>query len=79
MGDTEKIDLPKELVAEVREAAALEKRSLGDVLADAVRKYLDDRKWQNLVESGNRRAQRKGLTEEDVPSLVEESRRHRRR
>ena len=77
MGDTEKVDLPKELVAEAREAAASEKRSLVDVLADAVRKYLDDRKWQNMVESGNRRATRKGLTEEDVPRLVEESRRDR--
>ena len=37
----------------------------------------DDRKWQELVESGRERAAAKGLTEDDVPRLVSEARRDR--
>jgi len=79
VGETEKVALPKELVDEAREAAEAEQRSVDQVLEEALRRYLDERKWQNLVEAGNRRATAKGLTEDDVPRLVEEARRDRRR
>jgi hypothetical protein len=38
---------------------------------------VEDAAWRNLVESGNRRAQALGLTEDDVPRLVTEARRER--
>jgi metal-responsive CopG/Arc/MetJ family transcriptional regulator len=69
--------LSDELLREVHEAADAEQRGVNEVLADAVRLYLDDRKWRNLVESGSRRAQALGLTEDDVPRLVAEARRDR--
>ena len=74
-----KVLLSEELLHAVREAAAAEQRSVDEVLADAVRRYLNERKWQNLVESGSRRARDMGLTEDDVPRLVEEARRDRQR
>jgi hypothetical protein len=37
----------------------------------------DHRKWQALVESGSRRAEAKGLKEDDVPRLISEARRDR--
>ena len=78
MADT-KVLLSEELLREVREAAAAEQRSVDEVLTDAVRRYLTERKWQSLVESGSRRARDMGLTEDDVPRLVEEARRDRQR
>jgi hypothetical protein len=42
-----------------------------------VAEAIDDTKWQTLVESGGRRAQARGLTEDDVPRLVAEARRER--
>lgn len=74
-----KVLLSEELLREVREAAAAEQRSVDEVLTDAVRRYLNERKWQSLVESGSRRARDMGLTEDDVPRLVEEARRDRQR
>ena len=77
MADHETVTLPKALVAEVKEAAEAEQRSVDVLLEEAVRRYLDDRTWQKLVESGQRRAQRHGFTDDDVPRLVEEARRDR--
>ena len=79
VGETEKIELPKELVDEAREAAEAQQRPVDRLFEDAVRQYLDDHKWQTLVESGQRRAQAKGFTEDDVPRLVAEARTERRR
>ena len=39
----------------------------------------DDRMWRKLVESGRARAEARSLTEDDVPRLVAEVRRDRRR
>jgi predicted transcriptional regulator len=77
MAEKETVTLPKALVAEVREAAAAEQRGVDVLLEEAIRQYLDDRKWRTLVESGGRRAQARGLTEDDVPRLVAEARRDR--
>ena len=66
-----------DLLREAEEAAAAELRPVEDLLADALRQCLDDRKWQQLVESGRERANARGLTEDDVPRLVSEARRDR--
>jgi metal-responsive CopG/Arc/MetJ family transcriptional regulator len=76
--ETQKLSLPEGLMAEVEETAKAERRTVLDVLCEAVRRYLDDRKWQKLVDAGGRRAKSKGLTEADVPRLVEEVRRENR-
>jgi hypothetical protein len=72
------IFLPESLLAEIQSTAEAEHRSADEVAADAVRKYLDDQKWQQLVTAGERRAREKGLTEDDVPRLIEEVRRENR-
>jgi predicted transcriptional regulator len=77
MADTKPL-LPDELVKEIEEAARVQNRQPAEVLEDAVRLYLDDQKWQRLVEAGERRAKDKGLTEADVPRLIEEVRRENR-
>jgi hypothetical protein len=46
-------------------------------IPDEMRQNFDDRKWRELVESGNRRAQALGLTEDDLPRLITEARRER--
>jgi metal-responsive CopG/Arc/MetJ family transcriptional regulator len=66
-----------EMLREVEEAAAAEQRSVEEIVGDALRHYLDDRKWQTLVASSRRRAEAMGLTEDDVPRLVAEARRNR--
>jgi hypothetical protein len=66
--------LPEDLQLELEKTARAQGRPVGEVLSEAVSAYLNERSWQNLVESGRKRAQDLALTEEDVPRLIAESR-----
>jgi hypothetical protein len=66
--------LPEDLRLELEKTAHRQGRPVGEVLSEAVSANLNERSWQNLVESGRKRAQDLGLTEEDVPRLITESR-----
>jgi metal-responsive CopG/Arc/MetJ family transcriptional regulator len=72
-----KIAIPPALLAEIQAAAEEEKRTPVEVLREAVERYLENRRWQQLVSYGRERARELGLTEEDVPRLIAESRRER--
>ena len=67
-----KIDVPAELAAEMEKTAKAEGRNLADVIADAWRRYNEDRKWRDTVEFGTRHAKAKGLTEADVDRAIHE-------
>lgn len=66
--------LPETLQQELEKSASAQGRSVSEVLAEAVSGYLHERSWQALVESGRSRAKDLGLTEDDVPRLIAESR-----
>ena len=74
MPETTMTALPERLQAELEKAALAQERPVGDVLADAVTAYLDERSWRKLIDSGRERAKNLGLSEEDVPRLIAESR-----
>ena len=67
-----------DLLHQVEEMAREQNRQPEEVVSEALRKYLDDQKWERLVTTGERRAKEKGLTEDDVPRLIEEVRRENR-
>jgi metal-responsive CopG/Arc/MetJ family transcriptional regulator len=73
-----KVELPEGLIAEVEKAAQAQGRTVDEVLSEAVQRYIDDQKWQKLIESGECRAKARGLTENDVARLIEEVRRENR-
>ena len=75
-GDT--ISLPEELLACLRRAAEAEHRSVDEVIADAVERYLEDRSWTSLLAYGAERAKALGIEESDVDRLIAESRAERR-
>ncbi|MGA2538223.1 MAG: hypothetical protein ABSF53_19595 [Terracidiphilus sp.] len=67
--------IPVSLLAEVENLARSQARTVGEVLAEAVDRYVKDQKWQSLKAYGRDKARTLGLTEADVPRLIEESRR----
>ena len=74
MGTGNSISLPEGLLAGIRCAAEAEHRSVDDVLADAVQRYLEDRSWTNLLDYGAERARALGIEESDIDRLIAESR-----
>jgi metal-responsive CopG/Arc/MetJ family transcriptional regulator len=68
------ISLPEPLLAEIQSAAQAEHRSADEVVADAVRVYLEKQSWVQFVERNERRAKEMGITEDDVDRLITEYR-----
>ena len=55
------IAIPPSLLAEIQAAAAEEKRPAEEVLREAIERYLETRRWQQLVSYGQQRAHELGL------------------
>ncbi len=45
MGAANNISLPEPLLAEIRNVAQAEQRSVDEVLTDAVKRYVEERSW----------------------------------
>ena len=68
------IAVPPSLAAEIKAAADEEKRSVEEMLREVIERYLRNRRWQRIFAYGEERARALGLSEEDIPRLIAESR-----
>ena len=66
--------IPADLMVQLESLARQQGRPAADLIADAVRSYLDDRRWENLLGAASQRARAMGLSEDDAPALIAESR-----
>jgi hypothetical protein len=69
--------LPADLAAEMEAIAAAEGKTPDELYQDAAERLVSQRRLLELVEYGQAQAKRLGLSEEDVPRLIQESRRNR--
>jgi hypothetical protein len=72
------VTIPPSLLAEIQAAADEEKRPAEEVLREAIERYLRNRRWQKIYAYGEERARALGLSEEDIPRLIEEYRQEQR-
>lgn len=72
--DTESVRMPSSLIAEIQAAATEEHRSREEVVREAIERYLRNRRWQRILAYGEQQARSLGLTDADVPRLIEEYR-----
>jgi hypothetical protein len=77
-GESNPFTIPPTLLAEIQAEADKEHRPPLAVLEDAVSRYVREMRWQRTLAYGRERAAALGLTEEDVPRLIAESRREHR-
>ncbi len=73
-GDAESLKMPSSLLAEVQAAANEEHRSCDELVRDAIEYYLRNRRWRQILAYGEHQARSLGLTDADVPRLIEEFR-----
>ncbi len=78
MGAANNISIPGPLLAEIQSAAQAEHRSVNEVLADAVKRYVEERSWTKLLDYGAERAKTLGVKESDIDRLIAESRAEQR-
>lgn len=71
-GDSNPFGLPPALLADD------ERRPVADVVADALKRYMRESRWQRVLAAGQARAKALGFTENDVPRLIAEFREEKR-
>ena len=78
MASGNSIHVSDELLAELRERASAEGRTVDELAEEALRKGLDSRAWQELLAYGRERGRASGYAAKDVPRVVRENRRRHR-
>lgn len=73
------IAIEPELFARVTEEAVAEGTTADEIANEAMTRYLAVRRLDRLQRYGQKRAEELGITEDDVPRLIAESRAERRR
>jgi metal-responsive CopG/Arc/MetJ family transcriptional regulator len=68
------ISLLPELLEEVEKLAKEEKRTRSEFFREAIRRYIEDKKWERIYRYGRLKAQEQGLAEAEVERLVDEYR-----
>jgi len=74
-GQTENLSLPDGLQTEIEKVARAQERTVNEVLAEAVDRYIREEQWQSLKSYGRQRARERGIKGGDMLRLVAESRR----
>jgi metal-responsive CopG/Arc/MetJ family transcriptional regulator len=68
------ISMLPELLEEAERLAKEEKRTRSEFFREAIRRYIEDKKWERIYRYGRLKAQEQGLAEADVERLVDEYR-----
>ena len=68
------LSLPERLRIEIEKVAKAQARSVNDVLAEAVDRYIKDKQWASLQQYGREKARERGIGEDAVDRLIAESR-----
>ena len=71
---TENLSLPERLLTEIEKVARAQARTVNEVLAEAVDRYIKDKQWASLKSYGRQKARERGIGEGDVDRLIAESR-----
>ena len=71
------LSLSPGLLREAERVAKQEGRTRSDLFREALRRYIEERRWAELRRYGARRARTLGLTEPDVGRLIEAYRKGR--
>ena len=71
------LSLPPDLVREAERIAKQEGRTKSELFREALRRYVEERRWRGLQRYGAGRARRVGMTQGDVDRAVQEFRRGR--
>ena len=65
------ISVPPEMMTQIDEMMRLEGRTRSELLREALRRYLEDREWRELLRYGQRKAREAGITEDDIEDIVD--------
>ena len=71
------LSLPPDLIREAERVAKQEGRTKSELFREALRRYVEERRWRDLQRYGSSRVRRLGMNEAGVERAVQEFRRGR--
>jgi ribbon-helix-helix CopG family protein len=78
MATGKNVTLPEDLLTAVAQAAQAEGKTTDEVIEQATRLYLARQRLDRFVRRNEARARERGISEADVPRLIEDWRREQR-
>ncbi|HEX3035396.1 MAG TPA: ribbon-helix-helix protein, CopG family [Thermodesulfobacteriota bacterium] len=71
------LSLPPELLKEAERIAKKEGRTKSELFREALRRYIQEKKWQDIQEYGARQAKKLGVSETEVERIIDEYRKEK--
>jgi CopG family transcriptional regulator/antitoxin EndoAI len=69
------LSLPPQLLAKVERLAKQDNRNKSELLREALRRYLEEREWRDVLKYAKKKSIQQGIfTEEDIEQIVDEVR-----
>lgn len=65
------LSLPPEMADKIEELMKKEGRTRSELLREALRQYVEDREWREILRYGRMKAKEKGITEDQVEDIVD--------
>lgn len=66
--------LPPKMEKKIEELKRKEGRTRSELLREALRMYIENQEWKEILRYGRMKAKRKGITEDRVEDIVDEYR-----
>jgi len=68
---TVSLSLPPEMYKKISALMKKEGRTRSELLREALRRYMEEREWREILRYGRMRAKEKGITEDQVEDIVD--------
>jgi len=65
------LSIPPEMDKKISALMKKEGRTRSELLREALRRYMEEREWREILRYGRMRAKEKGITEDQVEDLVD--------
>ncbi len=65
------LSVPPEMAKQIEELTKAEGRTRSDLFREALRRYIEEKKWARLYRHGEFKAREKGISEEQVEDTID--------
>lgn len=66
--------LPPKMVEKIDKLMKKEQRTRSELLQEALRRYIEEKEWQEILRYGRQKAKEKGITEEKIEEIIDAQR-----
>jgi CopG family transcriptional regulator/antitoxin EndoAI len=63
--------VPPEMGKKIRRLMKKENRTRSELIREAIRRYVEEREWEEIYRYGERKAREKGITEDQVEDIID--------